>query len=1133
MSPTKAIFFDERERRWRKTRRFLVLAAVFAFAVLAVFFTAMFDGPDLPRDGEPAKPSIDLNWFGRSSAPSKLVPWGADVGVASANGAPVRMAFYVPDDPGSLRALREHHQDIDIVVPARLHATGGDGAMTVAEDHDFDDWLAENRGVPGGVPEVMPMIDNFDGTAWRGDDVGRTLGRTESRRSLAAALDRYAAEKRAAGVVVDFEEISQSAQPALRDFAADLAARLHAHGRRLVMTAPAADSDYAYDTLGRLSDAVVLMNYDEHWERSAPGPIASQAWYAANVADALKLIPARKLLVGIANYAYDWTAGAQPDADAAQSITISEALDLAQSSAAVLALDPQSLNPYFSYPDAAHQTHHVWLLDAVTASNQIDVAERSATLGTALWRLGSEDPTFWALWSHSGRGDKTTRALQTVPAAPSPEVVGDGDVWRITRPPQAGRRQIRRDPKTGTIVEERFSRYPRPYRVEQRGNAPGKIALTFDDGPDARWTPAILDVLRDKQVKATFFVIGLEAYQEPALLERIYAEGHEIGNHTYTHPDLEELSPAQMRLELVLSQRLIQSRVGASTRLFRPPYGVDDQAVSNVGLDRLRLAQQLGYEIVGAQIDANDWGSEGNEKPPTPDEIVSTVLEQAHDGDGHVVLLHDGGGDRSSTIAALPRLIDALRADGFELAAVSELLGETRDDAMPPLAASGRWMARANLVVFDSFRGLRLAIAAICFTAISMLAARTIFVVAIAFRHKRRPKPAPLAESPLVSVLIPAYDEEKVISETILSVLASDYRNLEVIVVDDGSRDETSAIVEQQFGADPRVRLFRQANQGKSGALNHAVAESRGEILVTIDADTRIDPPAIDRLVRHFASPDIAGVAGNTKVLNRCRFLTRWQALEYISGQNLEKRAFDLLNCITVVPGALGAWRAEAIRSNGGFSMHTVAEDTDLTLTIRKNGRRIVFDDEAIAWTIAPETPAALVRQRFRWTFGTLQALWKHRDAFGRERYGTLGRVALPHILLFQILLPIFCPVVDLLFFGSILLWALAHLHVGPFLQFWTPGDVALAITFFAAFLLIDVGTSVAAFVLEEREDWRLLASLPLQRFFYRQLMDIVLFQALLRAVQGRAVGWGRVGPRSFSPFPEPARAARVATDAA
>src|SRR5262249_25946470 len=259
---------------------------------------------------------------------------------------------------------------------------------------------------------------------------------------------------------------------------------------------------------------------------------------------------------------------------------------------------------------------------------------------------------------------------------------------------------------------------------------------------------------------------------------------------------------------------------------------------------------------------------------------------------------------------------------------------------------------------------------------------------------------------------------------------------------DDGSRDRTSEIVEARFAHDPRVRLLRQPNQGKSAALNRAVAEARGEILLTIDADTQIDATTMWKLVRHFADADVAGVAGNTKVANRARWLTRWQALEYISGQNLEKRAFDLLNCITVVPGALGAWRTDVIRSAGGFSRHTVAEDTDLTLTIRRNGWRILFDGEAVARTIAPETSGALVRQRFRWTFGTLQALWKHRDAFGRERYGTLGRVALPHILLFQIVLPLFCPVVDLLFLGSIALWALARAHVGPFLHFWTPPDV-------------------------------------------------------------------------------------------
>lgn len=1128
MSPSKAIFFDERERRWRRARRVLVAAALAASVLLAVFFTTMFEGPDFAGDGArsaSANAATEVNWFGRAARASKLLPWKADTGLAATKGELLRIGFYVPDDPESLRALREHHRDLDVVVPALLHATSADGTMTVTPDGDLADWLAENAAA-ADRPEVMPMIDDFDGSAWRGEEVGRALAQDETRRSLVAALERYAAEQKSAGIVVDFEEVPAAAQPALRAFATDLAARLHAHGRRLVVTLPAANPDYDARSLAVTADAIVLMNYDEHWESSAPGPIASQSWFTANIAGALAAIPPKKLLVGIANYAYDWTEKAPRGAEAAQSITVAEALGLAQSSTSGLALDPQSLNPYFAYADAAKRKHHVWLLDAVTAHNQIEASERVGALGTALWRLGSEDPTFWALWSRSGNTEKTLRALQTVPPAEGPQVVGDGDVWRITRTSQAGRRQIRRDPATGTIVEERFSRYPRPYQVEQRGNAPGKIALTFDDGPDPRFTPAILDVLRDEHVKATFFVIGLAAYQSPGLLERVYAEGHEIGNHTYTHPDLEDVSPSQLRLELVLSQRLIQSRLGVSTRLFRPPYGVDDQAVSNGGLDRLKLAQQLGYVIVGSQIDANDWGSAGNEKPPTADEIVDTVLEQARNGDGHVVLLHDGGGDRRATVAALPRLIERLRAEGFELAPVSALLGEARADAMPPLGTAGRWAARANAVVFDCFRALRMTIATICLVAIVMLAARAAFVIVLAFRQKRRPKPGRLASPPLVSVLIPAYDEEKVIADTIRSVLRSDYRPLEVIVVDDGSRDATGAIVEAEFGADPRVRLYRQSNQGKSAALNFAVAEARGEILVTIDADTWIDPPAIDRLVRHFASPDIAGVAGNTKVANRGRWLTRWQALEYISGQNLEKRAFDLLNCITVVPGALGAWRAEDIRSNGGFSMHTVAEDTDLTLTIRRNGRRIVFDDTAIARTIAPETPGALVRQRFRWTFGTLQALWKHRDAFGRERYGTLGRIALPHILLFQIVLPIFCPIVDVLFFGSILLWALARAHVGPFLQFWTPGDVELAVTFFAAFLLIDLVTSLAAFSLETREEWGLLRSLPLQRLFYRQLMDVVLFRALLRAVQGRAVGWGRVGPRKFSPFPEPLEAA-------
>jgi len=292
--------------------------------------------------------------------------------------------------------------------------------------------------------------------------------------------------------------------------------------------------------------------------------------------------------------------------------------------------------------------------------------------------------------------------------------------------------------------------------------------------------------------------------------------------------------------------------------------------------------------------------------------------------------------------------------------------------------------------------------------------------------------------------------------------------------------------------------------------------------VLTLDADTNIEPEAVAKLVRHFVDARVGAVAGNVKVGNRERWLTRWQALEYITSQNLEKRAFDLLNCITVVPGAVSAWRTEAIRLCGGFSADTVAEDTDLTITLRRNGWHILYDEEAIAYTQAPETPAALVRQRFRWTFGTLQAVWKHSDMLGRWRYGTLGFIALPNVFIFQLLLPLVSPLIDLLFLGSLVLWGLAQFRITRLPQLWTAQDVERSLIFFVGFMLIDLLTCVIAFALERKEEWSLLWPLLLQRFYYRQMMYWVLFRALVRAVQGRAVGWRGVEPHVPSPVGQP-----------
>jgi peptidoglycan-N-acetylglucosamine deacetylase len=359
-----------------------------------------------------------------------------------------------------------------------------------------------------------------------------------------------------------------------------------------------------------------------------------------------------------------------------------------------------------------------------------------------------------------------------------------------------------------------------------------------------------------------------------------------------------------------------------------------------------------------------------------------------------------------------------------------------------------------------------------------------------------------------VSVIIPARDEAANISRCLRSILDSDYPELEVIVVDDGSTDATSARVRAAFGNEARVRLFTRKNGGKAGALNYGVHQAKADVIVALDADTLVHPQAIRLLLAHFLDPRVGAVAGNAKVGNRVNVLTLFQALEYVTSQNLERRAFDLLNCITVVPGAIGAWRRDSILEAGGFPLDTLAEDADLTLTIRRGGRAVRYEDRAIGYTEAPDTARGFLKQRFRWTYGTLQAACKHLDVLFRRRYGSLGFVALPSLLVFQVLLPLLSPVADLHMLLSIVL-ALVQRHQHP-LDHGAHGLARVAL-YYALFLAVDLCAAVLAFCLEKREDWRLLGWLFLQRFVYRVLMNYVAAKSIVTALQGGVVGWGKL----------------------
>jgi cellulose synthase/poly-beta-1,6-N-acetylglucosamine synthase-like glycosyltransferase/peptidoglycan/xylan/chitin deacetylase (PgdA/CDA1 family) len=699
-------------------------------------------------------------------------------------------------------------------------------------------------------------------------------------------------------------------------------------------------------------------------------------------------------------------------------------------------------------------------------------------------------------------------ALKTIVPGSDVDIEGEGEIINIAAEPTSGARTFETDKADHLITSESFTKIPSSYVIRRTGWVPGKVALTFDDGPSADWTPQILDILKQKGAKATFFIVGENGETNPGLVQRILAEGHEIGNHTFTHPNIAEESAEGAKLELNATQRLVEALTGRSMRLFRPPFFGDAEPTTPDEIAAVKIAQQLGYATVGLRVDPDDW------MEPPADQIVKRIMDRMTDTNpethGQVVLLHDAGGDRSRTVAALPKIIDGLRAKGLEIVPVSELAGWSRDQVMPPVPPEDR-SATVDWYVFITASWLQATMHWLFMLAIGLGLARLAALCGLTIwgRYKAIPPPAlAAADSVSVSVLIPAFNEAKVIAGSVAQILESRHADLEVIVIDDGSTDGTSDVVRENFGSDPRVKLLTLPNGGKARAVNAGLAASHGEVVVALDADTHFEPDTIARLARWFGDQTIGAVAGNAKVGNRINLITRWQALEYITAQNLERRALAALDTITVVPGAVGAWRRSALVELDGFPTDTLAEDQDLTIAIQKAGYRAVFDPDAVAWTEAPDTVAGLAKQRFRWSFGTLQCLWKHSDATLRPRYRALGLVALPQAWLFQILLGLVAPFVDLLLIVQVVAVAADVWQHGS--QF-DATHLEVTLFYYAVFICVDLAAAVVAFMFEKREDWRLLWWLALQRFGYRQLLYYVLAKSVTNAAKGHFVGWGKL----------------------
>ena len=614
---------------------------------------------------------------------------------------------------------------------------------------------------------------------------------------------------------------------------------------------------------------------------------------------------------------------------------------------------------------------------------------------------------------------------------------------------------------------------------------PRTVALTFDDGPDPAWTPKVLAILRHYRVPGTFFLVGAHVASYPGLVREELRDGDEVGSHTYTHANL---ATAGWRedFELTLTQNALAGAAGIRTRLVRMPYSSEPGALTAADWRAGARAGRNGYLVVLTDLDTKDWAR------PGVTHIVAAAMPRGRRG--AVIMFHDGGGDRAQTVAALPAIITQLRARGFRFTTVTGGLHLAAGDVP---ATTRQLFAGDALVLTQQAADRAVALLAVVLAAASV---RTVFrlalLVGFATAHRRRARRRPPSVRhepgyvPDVSVVIPAYNEAAGIAATIRSVVTSRYRGrIEVIVVDDGSSDGTAAIARDLRS--PHVRVVSQPNSGKAGALNRGIAEARSDILILVDGDTVFQADTIGRLVAPLAAADVGAVSGNTKVGNRRGFLGGWQHLEYVMGFNLDRWLFDMLGTIPTVPGAIGAFRRAALAAAGGASADTLAEDTDLTMALCRSPWRVVYAPNAIAWTEAPSGLRQLWRQRYRWSYGTMQAMWKHRRAVVEHgASGRFGRYCLTYLTLFHILLPLIAPVVDVFSIYG--------------LVFLNPVRVTL---FWLTFVLLQALAGGYALWLDG-ERLRSLRILPLQQVVYRQLMYLVTIQSVITALAGTRQRW-------------------------
>jgi poly-beta-1,6 N-acetyl-D-glucosamine synthase len=366
--------------------------------------------------------------------------------------------------------------------------------------------------------------------------------------------------------------------------------------------------------------------------------------------------------------------------------------------------------------------------------------------------------------------------------------------------------------------------------------------------------------------------------------------------------------------------------------------------------------------------------------------------------------------------------------------------------------------------------------------------------------HKKREHKGPQYREenslPMVTIVVPAFNEGVVIQPALRALMELDYPNYEVIVVDDGSTDDTYEKAMEIAGQSKEVviRVITKRNGGKAEALNTGMTLAKGEFVLNMDGDTKLSSNTLRVCIPHFENPSIGAVAGNVKVFNRENIWTNIQSLEYVEGLAMARKAQSFIRSVNIIPGPLGIFRKSVLQQVGGYDNDTYAEDCDLTLKLLMRGWHISYEPAAIAWVETPSRLLDLIKQRYRWTRGILQATSKHSHALWSPRTSGINCFILWYMLFEGIMWP-FSTLLGNVFF----IYVSLNMGLATLLFYWW---LQLAV--------LDVASAAYCVVIEE-EDPALIFYAILFRLFYINITDISKVFASIEEWRGKSMTWGKL----------------------